>query len=237
MKVLGITLARGGSKRVSGKNSRHLGGRPLISYTIEQALASRMLTDYVVSTDSETIQAIAHDLGAKAPFLRPPYLASDEATSADALVHAVEWMEERGNGPYDFIVELMATNPFKSSEDIDACVKLLAESGADSVIAVAEVGDAHPARIKKIEDGRLVDFCSPEPRESRRQDLLPRAFLRAGAIYALRREEIMVRRRRYGSAFSVPYVLPFEKSVNIDSEIDFAVAEVLLKSHHGLEAG
>ena len=237
MKVLGITLARGGSKRVSGKNARLLGGRPLISYTIEQALKSRMLTDYVVSTDTEAIQAIARDSGAKAPFLRPPHLASDEASSADALVHAVEWMEGRGKGPYDFIVELMATNPFKSSEDIDACVRLLVDTGADSVIAVAEVGDAHPARIKKIEDGRLVDFCCPEPRESRRQDLLPRAFLRAGAIYALRREEIMVWRRRHGSAFSVPYVLPHEKSLNIDSELDFALAEVLIQRHLWSEEG
>jgi CMP-N,N'-diacetyllegionaminic acid synthase len=90
--------------------------------------------------------------------------------------------------------------------------------------------DHHPARIKKIVEDRIVDFCVPEKLESRRQDLMPFAYIRSGSIYALRRDHLMLQGQRYGSAESRPYVLPPERAVNIDSEIDFLIAEQLLKN-------
>lgn len=226
--VLGITLARGGSKGVPNKNIKPLAGVPLLEYTIRAALKVGSISDYVVSTDSQEIATLAGNLGAAVPFLRPIDLAQDTSSSADALIHAVQMSEAIYGRRYDFVVELMATNPFKSSLDIERCISLLIDSGADSVIAVKRVEEHHPARLKRVIDGRIVDFCVPEILESRRQDLTPDAFIRCGAIYALKRDELMVHKRRYGSDFSLAYELEFRESINIDSPLDWLMAEHLM---------
>ncbi len=228
MKVLGVTLARSGSKGVPGKNIRPINGRPLIAYTIEEALKSKLISDYIISTDSEQIAQVSRELGAEVPFLRPTHLAQDDSPSADALIHAVKAMEDLRGFKYDYVIELMVTNPFKTFRDIDKAVEMLSTSGADSVIAVKRVYDGHPARIKKIIDGKLQDFCVPEILESRRQDLSPPAYIRCGAIYALSRNEIIENGRRYGSDFSLAFELENPKSINIDDEFDLALAELIL---------
>ena len=228
MKILGITLARGGSKSVPKKNIKLLSGIPVIAHTIREALRSRYISRYVVSTDDEEIQEIAIKFGADAPFLRPLNLATDTASSVSALQHAVDWIEQQEGTRYDYVIELMATNPTKTVADIDACIEKLITSKADSVIAVHKLDDHHPARIKKIVGDRIVDFCVPERLESRRQDLKPDAYIRSGSIYALRRDHLMIDGQRYGSAESRPYILPPERAVNIDSEIDFLIAEQLI---------
>lgn len=228
MNVLAVTLARGGSKGIPGKNIKPLNGKPLLAYTVLEALSSRLVDHYVVSTDSEEIASAARALGAQVPFLRPSNLASDTASSAEALAHAVEESERFFGKKFDYVIELMVTNPFKTAKDIDSCIKLLQSSGADSVVAVKRVEEHHPARLKKIEEGRIRNFCTPEILESRRQDLKPQAYIRCGAIYALRRDELMLHNRRYGSENSLAYELAFKDSVNIDSEIDWIVAEHLM---------
>jgi CMP-N-acetylneuraminic acid synthetase len=223
-----VTLARSGSKGVPGKNIRPINGRPLIAYTIEEALKSKLISDYIISTDSEQIAQVSRELGAEVPFLRPTHLAQDDSPSADALIHAVKAMEDLRGFKYDYVIELMVTNPFKTFRDIDKAVEMLSTSGADSVIAVKRVYDGHPARIKKIIDGKLQDFCVPEILESRRQDLSPPAYIRCGAIYALSRNEIIENGRRYGSDFSLAFELENPKSINIDDEFDLALAELIL---------
>jgi len=227
-KILGITLARGGSKSVPRKNIRPIQGKPLIAYTIAEARRSRFLSRYIVSTDDEEIRQVAIACGAEAPFLRPAEHSTDAASSVAALQHAVKWMEREEGCRYDFIIELMNTNPMKTVEDIDACIDKLVTTGADSVIAVHRLDDHHPARIKKIVDDRIVDFCVPEIAESRRQDLRPEAYVRSGSIYALRRDHLMVDGRRYGSVDSRPYVLAPAHVVNVDTEVDFLVAEQMI---------
>jgi len=229
VKVLGVTLARGGSKSVPKKNIKLLDGIPVIAHTIKEALKSNLITRYVVSTDDVEIQKVAIKYGAEAPFLRPSEFATDTASSVAALQHAVDWVEKDEGMQYDYVIELMATNPMKTVDDINHCIKKLIDTGADSVIAVHRLDDHHPARIKKIVDDRIVDFCVPEKLESRRQDLTPEAYIRSGSIYALRRDHLMIQGQRYGSVESRPYILPPERAVNIDSEIDFLIAEQLLK--------
>ncbi len=231
MNILGITLARGGSKGVKNKNIRHLGGKPLIDHTISEAKKSKFLTDYIVSTDSQEIKKIAENCGAIAPFIRPDELSSDTASSASALIHAVKFMENSKNLKYDYIVELMCTNPFKTSNDIDACIEKIIETRADSVIAVHELDDHHPARIKMIEDDLIKDFVIMEPNEARRQDLRPRAYIRSGSIYCMERAYLVDKGFRYGGKKSRPYILPPERAINIDNEIDFLVADYILQSH------
>ena len=228
-KVLGITLARGGSKSIPKKNIKTILGKPLIAYTIIEALKSKLISKYIVSTDDEEIKNISLKYGADVPFMRPPKLATDLATSSDAIKHAVRYMEQKDSIKYDYIIELMCTNPLKTANDIDDCLLKLINTGADSVIAMHKIEDNHPIRVKKIVNDKIVDFCLPETPETRRQDLKPDAYIRSGSIYALKREQIMKYNKRYGTIDSRPYILPNERAVNIDNKIDFLMAESLLK--------
>lgn len=225
-KVLGVTLARGGSKSVPRKNIKIIAGKPLIAHTIEQVILSKYIDDYIVSTDDKEIAEISRKYGAKVPFLRPSRLATDKATSASALLHTLDFMEK--DTSYDYVVEIMCTNPLKNTEDIDNCISILDKKSADNVIAVNRVLDQHPARIKKIINGRIVDFSMKEPLEARRQDLKPKAFIRSGSIYAMKTNFLRKTRARYGGKNSYPYILPEERVINIDEKNDFKLAEIIL---------
>ena len=230
-RILGLTLARGGSKSVPKKNIRPISGVPLIAYTISEALRSNHITRYIVSTDDVEIQKVAKNYGADAPFLRPAEYSGDTASSVAAMQHAVNWVEQQEGVKYDYIIELMCTNPVKSVVDIDKIIEKLVSTGADSVIAVHKLEDHHPIRIKKIVDDKIVDFCLPEVPEMRRQDLKPDSYIRSGSIYGLRRDHLMVEGKRYGSQNSRPYILPPERAVNVDTEIDFLIAERLINTN------
>jgi len=226
-KVLAITLARGGSKAIPKKNITKINGIPLIGYTISEALASKFIDHYVVSTDDKNIADISENLGASVPFIRPPHLSTDEAKSSDALIHAIEFLEERGH-TFDYIVELMATNPLKKSFHIDECINLIEEKNYDFVVAVKRVQDGHPSRLKYIEDGVLKDFY-PEIPESRRQDLTPDAYIRCGSIYVMRKQMLIQTSARYGFNTGA-YVMGDEFVINIDEPIDLLVAQKLLEN-------
>lgn len=228
MKILGITLARGGSKSVPLKNIRPILKKPLIYYTIKEAKKSKLLSDYIISTDHEKISEISKKYGADVPFIRPSNLSKDNTTSVASLQHAVNFMENKKRIKYDFIIEIMCTNPLKKVIDIDSCIKKIIRTKADTVIAVHQLYDHHPLRIKKIEKDKLVDFCLKEKLETRRQDLKPNAYIRSGSIYAIKRNHLMKENKRYGSRNSRPYILPPERAINIDNEIDVIVAEQLL---------
>lgn len=230
--ILGLTLARGGSKSVLKKNIKPIAGIPLIGYTISEALKSKLLSRYIVSTDDKEIQKVAIQCGADAPFLRPSIYSTDDASSVSAMQHAVKWVEKQDGIKYDYVVELMCTNPMKTFEDIDASIEKLIKTQADSVIAIHQLEDHHPARIKKIVEDKIIDFCVPEIPESRRQDLEPKAYIRSGSIYALKRDYLMHEGKRYGSDNSRPYILPPERAVNIDTELDFMFAELMIKQYN-----
>ena len=225
-KILGVTLARGGSKGVKNKNIRNFNGKPLIYHTIKEALKVKKFTDYIVSTDSIKIKNISEKLGADCPFLRPKNISNDRASSVEALIHAVNFCEKKNKIKYDFIIELMVTNPFKSKIDINNCINILINKKVDSVIGVNEVTEHHPARIKKIKNGYIHDFCIKEE-FFRRQDLKPKAFIRNGSIYALKRKTLMVNKKRFGSKKSIPYQLIKKNNINIDSLLDFKLAEYM----------
>lgn len=229
--ILMVTLARGGSKSIPKKNIALLAGSPLIAYTVVEARRVSFKHDYIVSTDDEEIAQCARHYGAEVPFLRPPELASDTASSAAAVIHAVRWMEEHRNKRYDIVIELMCTNPMKTSRDIDAVIRKMLDTGADSVIGVIPLLDHHPIRIKKIVDDHLVDFCLYEKPENRRQDLQPPAYIRNGSIYAVKRDVLLATGARYGTTESRPHIMDADTSVNIDGPLDILVAEALLKQH------
>ena len=227
--ILGITLARGGSKGVKNKNIKLLNKKPLIYYTINEALKSKLISNYIVSTDSKEIKKISEKYGANVPFLRPKELSTDTSSSSDALKHAVNFMEKMNKTKYDFIIEIMATNPLKNFKDIDSLITKLIKTKADSVIAMSKVTEYHPRRLKKIVNDRIIDIMK-EKKESRRQDLKPDIFIRAGSIYGIKRDIIMKKGLRYGTKNSRPYILPDKRSINIDNENDFIVAQNLIKN-------
>ena len=227
MRVIGITLARGGSKGIPKKNMAMLAGKYLIDYTFDSAGELKKIDRYILSTDDEQIAHHAKERGIDVPFIRPSYLATDTATSADALKHAVEFCEKEENSKYDLVVELMCTNPFKTALDIDNCVDLFSSNKVDSVIGVSKLEDHHPARIKKIVNGYIKDFAVPET-SSRRQDLKPDAYIRNGSIYAIDRDKLVKDKYRFGGDNSLAYIMNEPANINIDSKWDLLLADIIL---------
>lgn len=219
MKVLGLIPARGGSKSIPRKNLVDLGGLPLIQWTIQAALGSS-LTRVVVSTDSEEIATVSQSLGAEVPFIRPIELSSDSTLSIDVALHALDVLGEE----FDAVMLLQPTSPFRTPSDIDAAINII--DGASSVISVVPVDGTHPARMKFIENGLLIDPPFAETTENMpRQELRP-MFIRNGAIYLTRTPEI--RNRTFKGSLSRALVMSKERSINIDSFFELAIARATL---------
>ena len=217
--ILAITLARGGSKRVPRKNIADINGKPLLQYTTDEVKRSKYIDNYIVSTDDVDIENICKKLDVTY-FQRKE--ANDTQTSAEAL-----WEVQRVMDKYDYIIDVMCTNPLKTVEDIDGVIEKLDETGADSVVSVARIWDNHPSRVKYIEGDRLIDFY-PEIPESRRQDLTPPAYVRNGSIYAMTFEQLKIKQERLGQD-TRPYIMPEERTINIDEPIDLELARIMLK--------
>ncbi len=226
-RTLGVIPVRGGSKGVPRKNIKALGGKPLLQYTVEAAQRSSGIDHLVVSTEDAEIAAVARELGVEV-IERPAALATDTTPTHPVIAHALALVEER-LPRFDYVFTLQVTTPFRTAADIDGAIDSLRTSGAESVIGVVRVFDQHPARIKRIEGGRLREFCVPEEEGSRRQDLEP-AYLRNGAIYVCRRD--VIERGSLRGDDQCPYEMPPERSINIDEPIDFLLAEAVLRGEH-----
>jgi len=223
VRILGVIPARGGSKSVPRKNIRLLGGRPLLAYTVDAARAADRFTDVVVTTDDPEIRAVALACGADAPFLRPAELATDSALAVPTVQHATAEMERLRGQPYDYVAMLQPTTPFRTPEDLRTALDRLVREGADGLISVVNVGNWHPIKMKRLEDGYLVDY-EPWPVENPPRQSLPQVFMVNGAIYAVRRDVLMHQGSFRGGA-CLGYEMPEARSVNIDSEADFFLAE------------
>lgn len=219
MRILGIIPARGGSKGVPRKNVRILGGKPLICHSIDAAKQSKRITHFLVSTDDPEITNIAKSWGAEV-LPRPAELAQDTTPMPEVIHHV---LRECGAG-FDIILLLQPTCPQRTAEDIDAALVAFKDSQAQSVMSVYQVEDHHPARMYQLESGRLTPLF-PEWIAARRQDL-PAIYHRNGAIYACRVDHF----KRTGYLWDerpVPYVMPRERSLNIDDPFDFEIAEFI----------
>ena len=226
-RVLGVVPARGGSKGIPSKNIVDLLGRPLIDYTIGPALASRSVTDLVVSTDDPKIAEIATNSGAPPPFLRPHNLSTDDSHSLPVILHSLEFMEDQKGVEYDAVIMLQPTTPLRSQEDIDESVDKLFRTEADSVISVSNLEGHHPLRMKRIIGDLLVNYMDQGMEDMRPRQELPPVFIRNGAIYAT--TTLSLRKNlSFAGPVTRPYLMPLERSVNIDTELDLIVAKHLL---------
>jgi len=222
MSVLGIIPARGGSKGIHRKNIKLLGGRPLITYTIEAGKKSK-IDELIVSTDDEEIAELSKKLGVKVPFLRPKEISNDFSNSIDVAIHGLNEMEKLTNSLFDSVIYLQPTTPFRNSKDINNCLNILnANKNINSVISVVDVGGFHPARMKYIEKNMLIDpdFCETVENQNR-QELTP-MFIRNGAIYLTKRETLLS--KSFKGISSYAYQMPYERSINIDTHNDLNYA-------------
>lgn len=220
-KVAGIIPARGGSKGVPRKNIRLLGGQPLIAHTIRAALQSRLLDIVAVSTEDSEIAEVAAACGARV-IHRPPSLATDTVQNTDVVRHALEVLGDE----VSHVALLQPTSPLRRATDIDACLSLLLQGAARSVMSVTPV-EHHPGKAVLLsDDGEARPFTSEADMEARRQDL-PAVYRQNGAVYALRRGDFLALNRFIVFPCKV-HVMPPEISIDIDSEFDLLLAERLL---------
>jgi CMP-N,N'-diacetyllegionaminic acid synthase len=224
--VLAVITARAGSRGVPRKNIYLVGGRPLIEWSIVAAQHAESVQRVVVSTDSEEIAAIARRCGAEVPWLRPHELARDETPGVDPVLHLVEtFQQDEGYRP-DFVMLLQPTSPLRTSSDIDAAVSLATSTGAEAVVSVCPVAQ-HPAWMKRIgARGELVDSPDAEVLAPRQQ--LPSMFILNGAIY-LTATTTLLRTRSFYAADTRAYVMPPERSLDVDTPWDMHLADLALR--------
>lgn len=228
-KILGVIPARGGSKGIKNKNLHNLNGKPLISYTIEAAKKSKLITDFIVSTDCLEIKRVSESYGANVPFIRPKHLSDDKALAVPTIQHAVSFCETFNKSKYDYIVMLQPTAPLRTYEDIDNSLFKLINEGGDGIISIVDVDNYHPVKMKTIKNDRLFDFIDSGLENPPRQSLPP-IFIVNGAVYATKRDVFMTNNTFKGK-ICLPYIMPKNSSINIDSVEDFVVAEYFLKKN------
>lgn len=218
-RVLALIPARGGSKGIKDKNIIDLCGMPLIAYSIRAGIESGYIDSVVVTTDSERIAGVAREYGAEVPFLRPDELASDTSKSIDAVLHAVRWLKEHGES-FDILVLLQPTQPLRTAKDIDGALEKYMEEGMQPLISLTEAEES-PVLMRTVNtEGRLEKVLNMDC-SLRRQDM-SRYYIIDGSIYINSVKELN-EDTNFGDN-AVPYIMPKERSVDIDEYKDLEKA-------------
>jgi CMP-N,N'-diacetyllegionaminic acid synthase len=228
LRVLGLVLARGGSKRLPGKNIRLLQGRPLVAWSIDASLRCAAICQTVVSTDSADIAAIALAAGAQVPFMRPAALAEDHSTSADAALHAIDYLERVQSETFDAVVLLEPTSPLRADGDLDGVIQLLADrwDETDAVVSVGAVRLEQPEHMKRLaRDGFILPWLSRAAAGEGAAG--SNAWFPYGVAYAIK-----VAALQHGRTFYPSRVLgyPIERWQNyeVDDELDFICIDSIM---------
>ena len=222
--MIAIIPARKGSKGLPGKNIKDLIGKPMIAYSIEEALKSKHIKEVVISTDCKEIQEVALKFGAKSPFLRPKHLATDNAKAIDNYIYVIDRLnKEFGYDVNDFVV-LQPTSPLRKVEDIDGSIELFKSKNADSVISYTE--EHHPIEWHKYitDEGKFQNIF--EERLMNRQEI-KKSYFPNGAVFVFDYE--IIKQRKYFSDNSYAYIMPRFRSVDVDTIEDFKFIEFLMK--------
>jgi len=224
--ILAIIPARGGSKGIPRKNIKPLASKPLIGWTIEAAKQSSCLDRIIVSTEDEEIASVARNLGADVPFMRPTELAADDTPAIDPVLHAISHLPD-----CDWVLLLQPTSPLRSAEDIDGIWQFCQERGALSAVSVCEV-EKHPYWMYQFNAAqRLEPFIKGRPDVTRRQDLLS-AYELNGALY-LAKTDWLLQRQDFIGPETLGYVMPPERSVDLDTPQDWRWVEFLIEQSNG----
>ena len=225
MKILAIIPARGGSKGVSRKNIKPLAGKPLIAWTIEVALQAKGINRVVVSTEDAEIALVAKQFGTEVPFMRPLALAQDDTPGVAPVLHAIEQLPD-----YDWCLLLQPTSPLRSVEDIEGIIQFCRNEGASSVVSINKVSK-HPFWMYQRDDkNRLQPLISNRPGIIRRQDLRS-VYELNGAMY-LANTGWLIKNRELIGPETLGYVMPVERSVDLDTPMDWQWVEFLIGRRH-----
>ena len=223
MKTLALIPARGGSKGIPRKNIKLFAGKPLIAWTIEAALSSQFIDAVVVSTEDEEIAGIARQWNAQVPFLRPATLAQDDTPGIAPVLHALEQLPH-----FEAVLLLQPTSPLRTTDDIDACIRLAQRLDAPSVVSICEP-NIHPYWMYRLgRDQRLRRLMDVESISSRQA--LPPIYVLNGAMYYARTDWLR-QSKALVTDETAAYVMPPERSIDLDTPIDWKLAELLLKEN------
>jgi len=227
-KILGLIPAKGGSTRLARKNIIKLGGKSLLAWAAEAAKSSGIMSRIIVSTEDQEIAAIARDCGVETPFMRPAQLAKDPAGVVDVALHALETLAEQGDH-FDTLIILLPTCPFRTAHDIRSAYQLFTESNSCFLMSVSRY-DHSPFSALRIDNDGLLKPYFPEHVRKRSQ-LMPEAFRANGAIHILNVKAFQKEKSYYAEPLKA-YTMPWERSIDIDTDFDLLVAETVLR-HQG----
>jgi len=229
MRILALITARGGSKRLPGKNIRQLGGKPLIVWSIDVVRDIPEICEILVSTDDEEIAKVCKRAGASVPWLRLAELSSDTANSIDVALHALDWYEAE-MGKVDGVLLLQPTSPFRTQATIKKGIALFGRHGNKSVLGVSPT-KSHPMWSMKLEGGYLKPFMEKLSFDIRSQDLPP-VYVINGSFYLIAPKELRSS-RSFISTQTIPLIIEsWQDALDIDTDCDFKLAEVIVKSAH-----
>lgn len=226
--VLAVVPARGGSKRLPGKNLRALCGQPLIGWTFAAGRRSRYIDRLILSSDDAAIIDVARRYGCETPFVRPKELAEDDSPTVDAVLHAMESVAEK----YDYVVLLQPTSPLRTADDVDRCIEVCDSQDAQACVTVSRLGK--PIAFHYLIDKGGMPLCRldaiPDLASGLDAGALPCVL--NGAVYVVR-ADFLLRERRFLDAGMRMVTMPPERSVDIDTELDLALADLLLRQRQG----
>ena len=229
MKILAIVPARGGSKRLPGKNIKLLGNKPLITWTIEAAMGISEICEILVSTDNSEIASVAEIAGAKVPWLRPEHLSSDEATSVEVAIHALNWYENEFS-EVDGVLLLQPTSPYRTKLTIQKGIHLFREFNQRPIIGVSP-SQTHPQWALRQQGEFLVPFMENHKLGTRSQELLP-SFSPNGLLYLVSPEYLRME-HSFGEVMAVPcHTSSIKEAIDIDTDWDFKFATYMLNQEY-----
>ncbi|QTA93608.1 cytidylyltransferase domain-containing protein [Desulfonema magnum] len=225
--MLAIIPARGGSKGIPGKNIKQLCGKPLIVYTIEAAVAAKFVDRIILSTDDPEIAKIASKYDIEIPFMRPAHLAQDDSLAIDNYIYTLDQLNTKNSNHYDEFIVLQPTSPFRTASDIDNAILLFHGKKADSVISVHEASHP-PVWAKKIDPaGALKDYFNIINIDNKNRQELEKAYIPNGSIFILKLS-FLKNFYSYYSDNTYAFIMSSERSIDIDTPLDFEFAEFLL---------
>ena len=226
MNIISIITARGGSKGVPRKNIQLIDGKPVIAYSIKPSISCDLINNTYVTSEDKEILDISKKYGAEL-IIRPNELAKDDSSSVDVVIHSLDYLETKGIKP-DFFILLQPTSPLRTQEDIKNAIKLFVENKeCDALISVSEL-DHSSMMSFQIKNKFLISNCDEKFLNQRRQDL-PKFYCPNGAIYITTPDSLR-KTRTFIPKKTIPYIMPKERSIDLDTEFDFKLVEFLLKN-------
>lgn len=229
MNILVTICARGGSKGLKNKNVRDLLGKPLIAWTIEQALSWGKAGAVIVSTDSEAIAETAKEYGVEVPFIRPQHLAADDSPKLPVIQHALAYMEKANETEYDYVVDLDPTAPLRTVKDIESAVqKLINNPQANNLYSVTHAAKSPYFNMVELNSQGYVSLSKESDQPVYRRQDAPAVYAMNASIYIFRRKYLKTAETVH-STKTLIYEMPEERSIDIDRPIDFKLVEFLMK--------